>query len=75
MCPLNMQEEKADAQGEKPKESKGSRIRKALSKPIGPPDPESKHTAIHIRLTYKELAEDQVHFYLVPFFPQTVVCL
>jgi hypothetical protein len=43
------------------KESKGSRFRKALSKPIGPPNPESKHTAIHVRLTYRELSVQQVH--------------
>lgn len=46
------------------KKSKGSRFRKALSKPIGPPDPESKHTAIHVRLTYRELSEQQIRIVL-----------
>ncbi len=35
-------------------------MKKLLTKPIQPPNPEHKGTALHLRLTYRELQEGQV---------------
>lgn len=51
---------KASEGTEQKKEKKRTRMKKLLTKPIQPPNPEHKGTALHLRLTYRELQEGQV---------------
>lgn len=51
-------------QGDEEEEKKGrkkrDKIKSALTRPLGPADPQHKGTELHLRMTYRECSEDQV---------------
>jgi hypothetical protein len=58
--PLLKQDKEEEAPDGKKSKRKRDRLRAALTKPMAPPDPEHKGTALHLRLTYRECSEEQV---------------
>ncbi len=52
--------QKEDAPDGKKSKRKRDRLRSAMTRPMGPPDPEHKGTALHLRFTYRECSEAQV---------------
>jgi hypothetical protein len=39
---------------------KRDKLKSALTRPLGPADPQHKGTSLHLRLTYRECSEEQV---------------
>jgi hypothetical protein len=54
-----LQEDKGDEEDNK-KRKKRDKIKSALTRPLGPADPQHKGTELHLRMTYRECSEDQV---------------
>lgn len=53
-----LQEEEEDKKARR----KRDKLRSALTRPLGPADPQHKGTSLHLRMTYRECTEDQVKF-------------
>lgn len=58
---------------DKKKRRKRDRLRSAITKPLGPADPEHKGTALHLRMTYKECTEEQVRLWQSTVSPCSVL--
>jgi hypothetical protein len=55
-CSRKVQEEEENKKARK----KRDKIKSALTRPLGPADPQHKGTELHLRMTYRECSEDQV---------------
>jgi hypothetical protein len=51
-----LQEEEEDKKARR----KRDKLKSALTRPLGPADPQHKGTSLHMRLTYRECSEEQV---------------